>query len=60
MKSIKIILFLLIGISITEITQAQEKLTLKDALNYAMKNSETLRKAKLDMEGGIYETQEIR
>ncbi|MFC5284920.1 TolC family protein [Pedobacter alpinus] len=60
MKSIKMILFLLIGISATEIAKAQEVITLKDALTYAMKNNETVRKARLNMEDGKYQTQEIR
>lgn len=60
MRSIKMMLFILIGISVTEIAKAQQVLTLKDALTYAMENSETLRKARLSMEGGKYDTQEIR
>lgn len=60
MKSIKMILFLLIGILGAEIAKAQQVITLKDALTYAMKNNETVRKARLNMEDGKYQTQEIR
>lgn len=35
-------------------------LTLKDALNYAVENNPSLRKAKLDIEGGRYKTKEVR
>nr|WP_294896189.1 TolC family protein [uncultured Pedobacter sp.] len=60
MKSIKIILFLIIGISITEMSMGQEKLTLKDALNYAIQNNKALRKARLDVEGGRYKVEEVK
>lgn len=36
------------------------QLSLKDALNYALKNSETVRKARLDIEGGRAKTSEVR
>lgn len=39
--------------------QAQE-LTLKDAVNYALKNKADARKAKLQIENGEYEIQEVR
>lgn len=60
MRSIKVILFILIGISIAEVTQAQEKLTLKEALNYAIQNNKTIRKARLDIEGGRYKVAEVK
>ncbi len=60
MKSIKMMLLILIGISVAEIAKAQEVLTLKDALNYAMENNTRLRKSKLDIENGEYKVQEIR
>src|SRR5690606_31750995 len=60
MKSIKVILLILIGLSLTEITIAQQQLTLKEALNYAVQNNETVRKAKLDIESGRFKTEEIR
>lgn len=36
------------------------QLTLKDALNYALKNNENVRKARLDIEGGKAKTNEVR
>lgn len=60
MKSIKMMLFLLIGISVADMAKAQEVLTLKDALNYALANNTRLRKANLDIENGRYKVQEVR
>ncbi len=51
---------MMIGISIAEISMAQEKLTLKDALTYAIQNNKTLRKARLDIEGGRYKVEEVK
>ncbi len=39
---------------------AQQKLTLKEALSYAIQNNITLRKSILDIENGRYKTQEVR
>src|SRR5690606_11930208 len=39
---------------------AQEPLTLKDALRYAMNNSEALQKARLEIEGGRLKVAEVR
>lgn len=36
------------------------ELTLKDALNYALKNNQNVRKAQLDIQGGRYKTDEVR
>lgn len=60
MKSIKVILLTLIGLSLTEITLAQERLTLKQALNYAIENNTAAKKALLDIDKGQYKTQEVR
>lgn len=61
MKSIKMLLILIAGLSISELTHAQTiDLTLKDALKYALENNTNVRKARLDIEGGKYKTQEIR
>jgi outer membrane protein len=59
-KPIKFLLLLLLGILLSEITFAQQRLTLKDALNYAIVNNSNVRKAKLDIDGGKYKTEEIR
>lgn len=39
---------------------AQETLTLKDALEYALSNSEVLNKARLEIEGGRHKVAEVR
>lgn len=59
-KQMKLIPLLLLGLFLTESATAQQQLTLKDALNYAVQNSVNVRKARLDIEGGQYKTQEIR
>ncbi|RKD13321.1 transporter [Pelobium manganitolerans] len=60
MKTIKLMTLMLLGFGLLTTAQAQETLTLKEALNYALKNSESVRKAYLNIEGGKYETAEIR
>lgn len=42
------------------VSQAQETLSLQDALNYALNNSEAVRKAKLDILKGDYQIKEVR
>ncbi len=39
---------------------AQESLTLTDALNYALKNANAVRKARLEIEGGQHKVAEVR
>ncbi|TDQ10251.1 TolC family protein [Pedobacter metabolipauper] len=59
-KPIRTISLLLLGIAFSGGAYAQQTLSLKDALNYAIQNSVTVRKAKLDIDGGKFKTQEIR
>jgi len=59
-KQIKTIPLLLLGLALSNIAAAQQTLSLKEALNYAIQNNVKLRKAKLDIDGGRYKTQEIR
>ncbi len=59
-KQIRIIPILVLGLLLSNTVSAQQKLTLKEALNYAIQNSVKVRKAKLDIDGGRYKTQEIR
>jgi len=56
-KSIPI---LLLGLLLSNMVNAQQTLTLKDALNYAIENNANVRKSKLDIDGGKYKTQEVR
>ncbi len=59
-KQIKLIPLLLLGLILSNFTFAQQTLTLKEALNYAVQNSANVRKAKLDIDGGRFKTEEIR
>jgi outer membrane protein len=59
-KQLKLIRLILLALFFTNAASAQQQLTLKDALNYAIENSENARKARLDIDGGRYKTQEIR
>jgi outer membrane protein len=59
-KQLKTIPLLLLGLLLGLNAQAQRQLTLKEALQYAVENSENLRKSRLDIDGGRYKTQEIR
>lgn len=59
-KQLKIVPMLFIGLLMANSAFAQQVLTLKEALNYAVANSEAARKARLDIDGGKYKTQEIR
>jgi len=67
MKSIiKCLLILPLGIislgdaSAQTIKAPAVQLSLKDALNYAVKNNQNVRKAQLDIQGGRYKTDEVR
>jgi outer membrane protein len=59
-QMIKVAPLILFGLLVAYKGQAQQQLSLRDAVNYAVQNSENVRKAKLDIEGGKYKTQEIR
>ncbi len=57
---VKLLLTLMAGIVLPNLVFAQQQLTLKEALNYALQNNTNVRNAKLDIEGGRYKTEEIR
>lgn len=59
-KQIKTIPLLLLGLILSNTGSAQQTLSLKDALNYAIENSANMRRAKLDIDGGKFKTEEIR
>lgn len=59
-KTTKAIPILLLGLLISTLVNAQEPLTLKDALNFAIENNANVRKSKLDIDGGKFKTQEVR
>ena len=60
MEKLILLLMLIIGIVSPNLVMAQQQLTLKEALTYALQNNTNVRKAKLDIEGGRYKTEEIR
>ena len=59
-KTAKLILLLLAGMVLPQIVTAQQQLTLKDALVFALQNSTNMRKARLDIDGGKYKVEEVR
>ena len=61
MRSIKFTLLMLMGVALSGAAFAQpQELTLKEALNYALKNSVSIKQARLDIEAGKYTTSETR
>ncbi|RZK82070.1 MAG: TolC family protein [Pedobacter sp.] len=59
-KLIKMSPVLLLGLLLSNTVSAQQTLTLKEALNFALQNNVKVRNAKLDIDGGRYKTEEIR
>ncbi len=55
------LLLVLIGvISIPQFALAQQKITLGDALTFALQHNSKVRKARLDIDGGKYKVEEVR
>lgn len=59
-RPIKSIPILWLCLLFSQLANAQQQLTLKEALNFALENNATVRKSKLDIDGGKYKTQEVR
>jgi len=59
-KMVKLMLILITGMALPRLAAAQQQLTLKDALTFALQNNARVRKSKLDIEGGRYKTEEVR
>jgi outer membrane protein len=59
-KPVKSIPILLLCLLVSAIAHAQQPLTLKDALNFAIENNAAAKKSRLDIDGGKYKTQEVR
>ncbi|MHA4894407.1 TolC family protein [Pedobacter sp. PWIIR3] len=59
-KQIKTIPLLLLGLALSNTVTAQQTLSLKDALNFAVQNNVRIRKAKLDIDKGRYKVEEVR
>ncbi len=59
-KIVKLMLILLGGAVLPQFAVAQQRLTLKDALTFALQNNTNSRKAKLDIERGRYKVEEVK
>jgi len=59
-KPVKSIPILWLCMLVSTIVNAQQPLTLKDALNFAIENNAAGKKSRLDIDGGRFKTQEIR
>ncbi|TCO29120.1 outer membrane protein TolC [Pedobacter psychrotolerans] len=59
-KMVKLMLVLMIGMALPQLVSAQQQITLKEALTYALQNNTNIRKSKLDIESGRYKVQEVR
>jgi len=57
---VKSIPLLLLCLFLTGRINAQQPLTLKDALNFAIENNANARKSRLEIDGGKFKTQEVR
>ena len=59
-KPVKSIPILWLCMLVSTIVNAQQPLTLKDALNFAIENNAAGKKSRLDIDGGRFKTQEIK
>ena len=57
---VKIVLVLFGVITIPQFALAQQKVTLGDALTFALQHNSKVRKARLDIDGGRYKVEEVR
>ena len=60
MRIRQILTITFVGLLGVNFALAQEPLTLKDALNYALEHNESIKKAYLDVEGGKHQVAEVR
>ncbi|MCX2432949.1 TolC family protein [Pedobacter sp. AJM] len=59
-KMVKLMLVLIVGMALPQLVSAQQQITLKEALTYALQNNANVRKSRLDIENGRYKVQEVR
>ncbi|MGF1924341.1 MAG: TolC family protein [Bacteroidia bacterium] len=59
-KMVKLMLVFLGINTMSQFAMAQQKVTLSDALTFALQNNAKIRKARLDIEGGRYKVEEVR
>ncbi|RYF18027.1 MAG: TolC family protein [Flavobacteriales bacterium] len=60
MNMVKLLVILFTVAVLPQVVVAQQPLTLKDALTFALQQNTKVRKSKLDIEGGRYKVQEVR
>lgn len=60
LKTAKLLFLLTFSISLPSLTFAQQAITLKEALKYALENNTNAKKAVLEMDKGKFKTQEVR
>lgn len=59
-KTVKLMLLLAASFGLPALTVAQQPITLKEALKYALENNTAAKKAVLDIDKGKFKTQEVR
>ncbi len=59
-NAVRLMLIVIIGSVLPQLAIAQQQITLKDALTFALQNNTKVRNARLDIEGGKYKVQEVR
>lgn len=59
-KTAKLTLLLMISIGLPALSVAQQPITLKDALKYALEQNTKIKKAVLDIDKGKYKTEEVK
>lgn len=59
-KTAKLMLLLITSFSLPALTYAQQPITLKEALKYALENNAAAKKAVLEIDKGKFKTQEVR
>jgi outer membrane protein TolC len=59
-KTVKLMLLLMASFGLPALTYAQQLITLKDALKYALENNAAAKKAVLEIDKGKFKTQEVR
>jgi len=59
-KTVKLMLLLAVSFGLPALTVAQQPITLKEALKYALENNTAAKKAILEIDKGKFKTQEVR
>lgn len=59
-RKVKLLMLATLVTVLPQFLKAQQVITLKDALNYALSNNSNIKKAVMDIDKGKYKTQEVR